>query len=172
MHLEGKGNARQCSILKQMWGLAQYHWDGEFHPRGTKAHEDKQAMLKSRRSKEVQFLINPYVPPRLKDEGMYPGQVRDAKALASADARLVEMGFQSVTVEGVRSYIKETSNAAVYADPRKKGAISFTVALKPIRNDLRRWESRRIPLHRFGVPDGWKRDLERKLDETVAEAVK
>lgn len=172
MHLEGKGNARQCSILKQMWGLAQYHWDGEFHPRGTKAHEDMQAQLKLRRSKEVQFLVNPYLPPRLNNEGMYPGQVRDAKALASADARLAEMGFQSEKVAGVRSYIKETSNAAVYADPRKKGAISFTVALKPIRNDLRRWESRRIPLHHFGVPDGWKRDLERKLDEMFAEAVK
>lgn len=172
MHLEGKGNARQCSILKQMWGLAQYHWDGTFHPRGTKAHEDMQAQLKLRRNKEVQFLVSPYLPPRLNNEGMYPGQVRDAKSLAATETRLAAMGFQSSTQERVRSYTKETANAVVYADPRKQRAISFTVVLKPVRSELRRWESRRVPVRHFGMPDSWKRDLEKKLDEAFSEAVK
>lgn len=172
MHLQGKGNARQCSAMKAALALARSHWDDKFHPRWSPEHEAAQAKVKARRGKEIQYLISPHVAPRLLDEGLYPGQVRSLEGLNWAETRLVELGFQSSTKAKVRAYILETPNAAVYADPRQTGAISFAVLLKPIQEGLRRWEIRRIPVGGFRIPDGWKKDLESKLEAAIAASVK
>ncbi|WP_431107551.1 hypothetical protein [Variovorax paradoxus] len=172
MHLQGKGNARQCSAMRAAFGLARSHWDEKFHPRWSPEHEAAQAKVKARRGKEIQYLISPHVAPRLVDEGMYPGQVRDAESLAWAEARLVELGFQYQAETRVRAYIRETPNACVYADPRQSGSISFAVLLKPIQKGLSRSEGRRVPIGSFRILDGRKKDLENKFAAEVASAVK
>jgi hypothetical protein len=118
MHLQGKGNARQCFAMKAGEGLARSQWDRKFHPRWSPEHEAMQAKLKLRRSKEAHYLISPHVAPRLLDEDLYPGQVRSSESLAWAEARFAELGFQVSMKTKVRAYTWETSSAVAYADPR------------------------------------------------------
>lgn len=172
MHLQGKGNAARCSIIKMALGLARHDWDERFHPPLSREHEALQAELKARRAKELQYLINPYVMPFLIDEfGRYT-PTRSAAAIELAEQRLTEMGFLATTKGRVRTYTKETQNAVAYADPRVARAIAFAVVLKPIQDGLQRWEIRRIPVEHFSIPDGWKKGLEKKVDEAIDAAVK
>lgn len=172
MHLQGKGKAHQCSVMRAAEGMARSYWDGKFHPRWSPEHEAMQVKLRQRRGKEIQYLISPYVAPRLLDEGLYLGQVRSPESLIWAEARLADLGFQASTKSKVRAYTREALNAVVYADLRQTKEISFTVLLKPIREGLRRWEIRQLPVGSFRILDGWKNDLEGKVEAAIAASVK
>lgn len=172
MHLEGKVNSRQCPVVEAARGLAEEDWDQKFGTRGAE-RDARRLQTEARRRSEPQYLIHPYLPARLSDEGpsMFE-RPRDAKALELAVSRLSAMGFRATKNGRLRAYTKETPNAAVYADPRMDRFISYLVFLKPVEEELDFWEQRRVPSRAFRIPDTRVNDLEQFVDREIAKAVR
>ena len=172
MHLEGSGNARQCPVITAACGLADSHWDDEFGERGSAARAQFELAQEERRSKETQYLVNPYLPARLVDEGLRYRSIRDVDGLAWASERLAAMGFVRSLSKKVVSYVKPTPNSLVYADPRRQGVLQFAVLLKPTVDGLNQWQKRKVPVHRFEMADSRRHDLEKTCDDSIASAVR
>lgn len=172
MHLEGKVNSRQCPVVEAARGLAEGSWTRDFGERGAARHAHDLAK-QSRRRTETQYLIHPYKAARLLDEGRSMAQqVRDAAGIDWAVERLLGLGFRITRGQRLRAFTKETGNAAVYADPRMKGAIAFVAVLKPLNDELSYMQRRRAPFRQFQISDARKHGVEQVLDREIAEAVR
>ena len=75
-HIEGTHEVRQCCVIGAALGIAEFHWDRTFGPRGSEARETRHKTLEARREKEVQFKVHPHAPARLLDEGLWKWEVR------------------------------------------------------------------------------------------------
>ena len=124
-----------------------------------------------RRTTEILWRVD-QDEPRLSDEGIFLSlglrELRDKESLAFAEDRLTRLGFKRTIDANVRSYIQETDDFIVYADPRARGRIEFRVYSK-------KKKPRRLfgLLHTsFDLQDRWKNDLtgeyKAKLDEAVS----
>jgi len=127
--------------------------------------------MEKRRSKELQYLIHPYRPARLIDEGRFLGKQRDPSGLALAEAKLKDLGFKKEIDRKVVSFTREYPRAVVYADHRNDGGLHFVIAPKPLDLNAQQWEVWNRPVKTYRLPDRWKNDLAKKLDEAVDAAV-
>lgn len=171
-HLRGHGNAQQCEFTRLFLAAAHRDWAERFGgPGGSVARDQYERQMETRRGEEVQFQVNPYRSARLIDEGCYAGLVRKPPGMTWAEARLKAMGFKKTVDRKVVSFIKEYPRAVVYADPRKEGGLDFVIAAKPLDLNKPRWSIWSRPVKTYFVPDRWKNDLVKKLDDAVDAAV-
>ncbi len=171
-HFQGKGSARKCDVVEAAHGLAEDYWDSTFHPRGSAERDVFVAKIEARRPKEPLFVVHPYQPPRLIDEGPRAHQAREKEGLAWAQSRLSTLGFQVRREANRIAFTREAPNAVAYADPRKTGAISIQVFLKPLADTLTFWEGRRVASRTFAIADSRKHGLESQVEKAIADAVR
>jgi hypothetical protein len=170
-HFEGRGRVHRCPVIEAARGLAEVHWDLTFFPRNSEERKALVAKIEARRRQETLFLVHPYQPPRLIDEGLSPHQVRDKDGLEWAYARLMAIGFNVTREENLSACTREAPNAIAYADPRKTGAISVRVFLRPVSETLSYWERRQVSAQVFTIADTRKHGLENYVENAVARAV-
>jgi len=80
-----------------------------------------------------------------------------------AEVCLASLGFETRIEKNVKSYISESDNFVVYADPRASGGIEFRAYMKrPARNE---------PTYRsFMLKDNWKNDILGKYECRLTQA--
>ncbi len=128
---------------------------------------EKQKRIIQRKKTEILYKIAPNRESELIDEGIGFGAVpRNADELAWAENRLVDLGFQISREANIKSYISEQESFVVYADPRAKGEIKFTVNKKPLSKSSRK----RFWGNSFSLKDNWKNDIRGKYESRVAQA--
>lgn len=171
-HFEGRGRVHRCSVIEAARGLAEVHWDLTFFPRNSEERKAFVAKIEARRRQETLFLVHPYQAPRLLDEGLSSHQARDEEGLEWANARLMSLGFKVTHEANVSACTRGTANAVAYADPRRKGAVSFQVLLKPVSDTLPYWERRRVASRTFAIADTREHGLEGQVEKNIADAVR
>ena len=167
-HLTGFGNTQQCVVMLAAFALERGRRHRLFDEIEREEWAQETAAKALRRTTETVYQTAPDVAPELLDEGIYLG-VRDATAMAFAEKRLAELGFQSKTEGKVKSYTLERDTFVVYADPREQGRIDFAVFKKPLPKPSRRPRVRVYP--RFHILDAWKNNLREKFETRLADAV-
>lgn len=148
-HLFGRGNGERCPVFGVTMRLARDFWHERFYER-------EKAQKLARQLSETLYKTSPYQSPQLVDEGLY-GTSRSVEDLTWAEGRLTILGFEIINEANVRSYISDLDQFVVYADPRPKGEIRFTVHSKPL--------SRYGPKHPIGflsLRDRCKNDIRGK----------
>lgn len=169
-HLIGWGNIRQCSILDATMRLAREYWDEKFHEAELAEEQAKQAALAARKKSETLYRVSPHNEPDLAD-ATFRSEVRDPEGMLWAEGRLKSLGFQ-VRIDGmIKTYLDERPDFVVYADPRLKGEIKFTVFKLPLKKK-RRHGPNWSPDPYFRLSDSWKNDLPQKYETRVQGAVK
>jgi hypothetical protein len=128
----------------------------------SKWDEAEEARINERRKSEILFVISYGSSPKLIDEGLYGEHVRTPDSLASAEKRLVEMGFSLHSDGHVKSYTFDRDNFLVFADPRAEGYIEFLIYKKPLPKSGHRLSNG--DFHRLRVYDTWKRNLREKFE--------
>jgi len=153
-------------------GLARSRWASLFYPAGSPQRFELERILEVRRRSELQYLVDPCKAPRLIDEDIGMRAPRDAVSYKWAQERLSALGFEQKKVGNICSFTKEITDAIIFCDPRRKDALHFFIALKPVNLDLPLNELRRIATVRYAIPDKWKHGLSEKLDAAILNAVK
>lgn len=172
-HLLGDGGSHLCHVVQAAVGLAEHYWDDEFGPRGSAKRDQFEREIVARKKKEVLFRTAPYSEPQLLNSSRrFQAATRDSDGIKWAEGRLVEMGFQIETSMRVRSYTREHGNAVVFADPTRKGIISFITLLKPppIANGF--CIRPPVPVSHFSMRDTRKHGLREACDKAIVEAVR
>ena len=165
-HLVGYGNTHQCRVFEAAEKLARNHWHDEFSAAEKAEAIEKQKHTIQRRKTEILYKIAPNREPELIDEGF--GIVpRSDDEMAWAENRLVDLGFQISCETNIKSYINEQESLVVYADPRAKGEIKFTVYKKPLSKSNRK----RYWGNSFSLKDNWKNDIRGKYESRVTQAI-
>jgi hypothetical protein len=167
-YLVGYGNTHQCRVFEAAQKLARNHWHDEFSAAEKAEAIEKQKRIIQRKKTEILYKIAPIREPELIDEGIGFGTApRSDDEMAWAENRLVDLGFQISCEANIKSYIKEQESLIVYADPRAKGEIKFTVYKKPLSksNRKRYWNNS------FSLKDNWKNDIRGKYESRVAQAI-
>ena len=171
-HLVGWGSMRQCSVLAAAMKLARQYWDGRFSEAEHETWARDTAERQQRRPTETLYLIAPDRDPELIDEGVSFGKTqRDEAQLRWAEDRLTSLGFTINTDGRVKSYVNETADYAVFADPRMTGEIQFTVYRLPLPKKTRSQQPRFRFAPSFRIADSWKNDLPAKFRTRVAKAL-
>jgi len=167
-HLVGYGNTNQCRVFKAAERLARNYWHDEFSAIEEANAIEKKKRIIQRKKAEILYKTAPNSEPELKDEGIGFGTVpRNDDELAWAENRLVDLGFQIICDANIKSYISEQDSLVVYADPRAKGEIRFTVYKKPLSKNNRK----RFWGNSFSLKDNWKNDIRGKYESRVAQAI-
>jgi hypothetical protein len=171
-HLLGWGSIRRCVVTEAAFGLARYHWQGQFGKAEAAEQARRQALVKERKKSERQYRTAPDRSPELIDEGLAHRAVpRDEMQLKWAEDRLRELGFRIGSESNVTTYTREHGELIVYADPRACGEISFTVYRKaPAGRRGRRLSARRGLVRWFALKDAWKHDIREKYECRVSVA--
>jgi hypothetical protein len=134
-HLVGWGNVRQCDVTAAVMALARAYWDDKFGAAERAEETEKQALVANRKKTETLYVIDPTGEPQLIDEGLgflaFGDTARSESELSWAEQRLSDLGFQTSHEGNVRCYTSERGDFVVYADPRVKGKITFSVFKKP-----------------------------------------
>lgn len=172
-HLVGwGGRANQCVVLSTAIRLANDHWNGKFKETELREQAQKGALEQARKATETLFLVNPYGPPELSDaQTGFGAKARTVQELDWAESRLAELGFLRKEDTRVRSYVKEGTDFAVFADPRRLGEISFAVYRLPLPKRRPQGARYFTALQQFRIPDSWKNDLKSKYEKRVLEAI-
>lgn len=92
--------------------------------------------------------------------------------MAWAEKRVAELGFQVKQEGRIKSYTLEMEGFVVYADPRDRRRIEFSVLKKPLPKPRRRRGPVLRMFPRFHILDSWKNDIRGKFKKRLAEAVK
>jgi hypothetical protein len=152
--------------------LARDYWHDKFHAAEEAAEAEKQARTAQRKRSEMLFQARPDRDPQLIDEEIgYGATPRNDSELAWAEQRLVDLGFQITSEANVKSYVSEHEDFVVYADPRTKGEITFTVYKKPLPKRGRVPRIRKNFLNYFRLMDSWKNDIREKYEARLAKAI-
>jgi len=162
-HLVGWGNTHQCGIFKVALDLARDYWYDKFHEKAVDAEKEKSERTLSRRKTETLYCVAPDLDPELIDEGIgYGVQARNETEMVWAEQRLADLGFSIIFEANFKTYLSDQADFVVYADPRKKGEIKFTVYKKPLPKKGRGSRSRPWAWNSFELRDNWKHDLSGK----------
>lgn len=172
-HLTGWGNTRQCDVTLAAFALAREWAREEFREIQRREKAEADARLAGRRATEILYQTGPHREPELFGGQYLWRRPRDPTSLASAEARLQELGFKITLHERIKTYTQEHYGVIVYADPREEGRIQFFVyrfpSPPPARKSTR--EPHFTPLAQFLLQDAWKRDLQKKYATRLARAV-
>jgi len=169
-HLVGYGRAHQCSVMDAVLKLARDHWHEKFHASDEAERAQARAVLEDRRNSETLYRLAPSDKPVLLDEGLtYSWRpARDDNELSWAETRLAALGFKVLMEGRIKAYVKEHGEFVVYADPRPKGEIVFSLHMTGPKTKKRpRWIR-----PTFSIRDAWKNDLHDKYENRCSQAIK
>jgi hypothetical protein len=156
-HLSGWGRFRQCQIIDTTMLLATDHWDKLFRESDLEEKKVKQAELSARMKVETLYRVSPFGEAELANS-KYRKEVRDADGMLWAEDRLNSLGFQIVNEDRTKSYVNERLDVVVYADPRFRGGIDFSVYMLPLyKKPGLRATGEMVPP--FRITDNLKNDL-------------
>jgi hypothetical protein len=171
-HLVGWGSMRQCSVLAAAMKIARRYWDSEFSEAEHETWARDTTERQQRRTTETLYLVAPDGDPELIDEQQYFSKLpRDEPQMRWAEDRLTSLGFTINTDGRVKSYVHETADYAVFADPRMNGEIQFTVYRLPLPKKTRGRQPRVRVARSFRIADSWKNDLVGKFRDRVFRAL-
>lgn len=166
-HLSGRGNLYKCPIMGTTMLLATKHWDEQFREAELAEKKITQAELTARLKVETLYKVGPFGEAELANSKFLKG-ARDAEGMLWAEDRLKSLGFQIVKEDRTKAYINERTDVVVYADPRIRGEIGFSVYMLPLNTKPgRRVHQELTP--RFRMFDSWKNDLLRKYEFRITQ---
>jgi hypothetical protein len=167
--LTGWGESYECTVVAAASALARDYWNAKFSPTEQEEHAKTAELLAKRRASESLFAISPGKSSYLFDEDLCGGAPRTKEEMAWAEQRLSGLGFRTVVVDRVTSYIDEHEQYVVYADPRAKGRIDFAVYLWRLPKKAGAKSSVRA-IGTYRIPDAWKNNLVEKYQKWVGDA--
>lgn len=147
-HLVGWGD-QECPVFAIAMRLARDAWHEKFH----KQEEAEKRKMEARRRRETVYKTGPSQSPELIDKLSSWQRARRPDELAWAEKRLATLGFKIASDGSVKSYIDERDHFVVYADPRAKNRIGFSVYEKSVAT------GHNPPIISFSLLDSWKHDL-------------
>jgi hypothetical protein len=152
--------------------LACDYWHDKFYAATQAEEAQKRARIAERKQSETLYRIAPDREPELIDEGIgYRATARNENELAWAERRLVDLGFQIICEERIKSYTSEHEDFVVYADPRANGEITFRAYKKPLPRQSRVRRIRTGAFNFFRLMDSWKNDIRGKYQTRLAKAI-
>jgi hypothetical protein len=156
-HLSGWGRFRQCQIIDTTMLLATEYWDKRFRESDLEELKVKQAVLSARLKVETLYRVSPFGEAELANSNCLK-EARDADGMLWVEDRLNSLGFQIVNEDRTKSYLNERLDVVVYADPRFRGGIDFSVYRLPLykKPGLRATGEMAPP---FRITDNLKNDL-------------
>ena len=110
--------------------------------------------------------MNP-TSPALIDEGIPFDNFRNVDEIAWVEDRLLALGFKIDLDLNVKSYTRESDTFMVYADPRRKYQIEFSIYLKQVAQG--RAER---PIIGFGLSDYWTNSIEQKYQNRLLKTIR
>lgn len=163
-HLIGWGNENnQCIVFGAAMNLARDHWGERFRE---KQAEEAASIARERRRSEIVYKIDAKKSPVLIDEGIR-FDFRSVDDMAWAEDRLLALGFNIDLERNVKSYTSESDTFIVYADPRRKYQIEFSIYLKQCA------QVRAEPLiGYFGLSDYWTNSIEQKYQNRLLKTIR
>jgi hypothetical protein len=160
-HLIGWGN-NQCLVFGAAMNLARDHWGERFRE---KQAEEAARIARERRMSEILYKIDAKKSPVLIDEGIR-FDFRSVADMAWAEDRLLALGFNIDLERNVKSYTSESDTFIVYADPRRKYQIEFSIYLKQCA------QVRTEPLiGYFGLSDYWTNSIGQKYQKCLLRTI-
>lgn len=168
-HLTGWGRVSQCTVMATVMKLAREHWNRKFHEVELEEEKVKHVKLAARLNSETLYKVSPFGEPVLASSDSL-SEARNEADLAWAEERLKSLGFKVMNEGRVRTYLDEHADYVVYADPRMKGDIKFTVHKLPFKKRSRR--TNLIFGGYFRLADSWKNELPQKYAKRLEEALK
>jgi hypothetical protein len=170
-HLTGSG-ANQCVVTEAASKLAHDHWHSKFRETEQREESERAMLLASRKKTETLYKVALDRGPLLIDEQLwYDTVIRNEEEMVWAEQRLIDLGFRINIQDRIKSYIDEQETYLVYADPRVKGQITFTIYKGPLPTKSETMRTRSRALQRFRIPDNWKNDLRGKYHQRVMQAL-
>jgi hypothetical protein len=163
-HLIGWGDENNhCIVFGAAMNLARDHWGDRFRE---KQAEEAARIARERRRSEILYKIDAKKSPVLIDEGIR-FDFRSVDDMAWAEDRLLALGFKIDLDRNVKSYTSESDTFIVYADPRRKYQIEFSIYLK-------QFEQVRAepPIGYFGLSDHWKNSIEQKYQNRLLKTIR
>ena len=159
-HLIGWGDeSNQCIVFGAAMSLARDHWGERFRE---KQADEAASIARERRRSETLYKIDPYRSPALIDEGIPFDNFRSVDEIAWVEDRLLALGFKIDLDLNVKSYTRESGTFMVYADPRRKYQIEFSIYLKQFAQG--RAER---PIGYFGLSDYWTNSIDQKYQKRL-----
>ena len=170
-HLVGWGNTHQCDVTLAAFELASDWAERKFRETELQQEAEARAKIAARKATETLYQTGPNLEPELLGEQYQWRPVRNQESLAWAEERLEELGFKKTLQGSVKCYTQEHARAIVYADPREEGRIEFLVYQfpPPPRKSRRQPDFQTRPS--FILMDNWKRDLQKKYSDRLAQAL-
>lgn len=166
-HLTATYRARECRVMEVVRKLARAYWDEKFRETDEADKAAEKASMADRRAKETLYRLAPAEPPRLVDEGLY-GALHERRTEAELDwaaRRLEQLSFATVRNGSEVAFVDDRDNLVVYADPRVKGRITFSVFKKPLP---KRGSFKQCHYSRFFISDRWKHGIKEKYENRLA----
>ena len=164
-HLIGWGNENnQCTVFGAAMSLARDHWGERFRE---KQAEEAASIARERKRSETLYKIDPYRSPALIDEGIPFDNFRSVDEIAWVEDRLLALGFKIDLDLNVKSFTRESDTFMVYADPRRKYQIEFSIYLKQFAQG--RAER---PIGYFGLSDYWKNSIDQKYQNRLLKTIR
>jgi hypothetical protein len=149
--------------------LSEAYFYRRFAEAEKKELQEQLLSIQNRKKTELLYLVNPHTEPCLFDELPSYIEAREQPHLAWAEQRLTELGFVISTEKNVRQYMLDFTDFNVFADPREKGKITFSVYKTPISKRKRSWKG---PSYQsFSLQDNWKRSIQQKFQQMLLSAV-
>lgn len=164
-HLIGWGDEKnQCIVFGAAMSLARDHSGERFRE---KQAEEAASIARERRRSETLYKIDPNTSPALIDEGIPFSSFRGVAEMAWAEDRLLALGFKIDLDLNVKSYTSESDTVIVYADPRRKYQIEFSI----YRKQFAQGRAER-PIGYFGLSDYWKNSIDQKYQSRLLETIR
>jgi hypothetical protein len=169
-HLSGWGNTRQCAVTREAFAYASYCLrDKIFESERAETEANERTLVKRRKSERL-FITDPSQSPRLSNESLAgyfddPNDYRDTDGMVFAEQRLRALGFEIETKGRVTTYKFTSDELIVFADPRKKGRITFLVFIEHPKRNKRDYFTTS-----FYLLDSWKNELPRKFMDHLEHA--
>ena len=168
----GSGTANRCVVTKAAYELARDYWNSEFSETDQLEKAERTKLLVNRKKIETLYVLEPDREPVLIDELFWhSSDIRNEEEMAWVEQRLIDLGFEIVIQDRIKTYIDKQDTCIVYADPRAKGQIYFTVYKRLIPNKPEKLPTYRRMLQSFRIADNWKNDLRGKYHQRVEQAL-
>jgi hypothetical protein len=160
-HLTGSHNTIGCPVIDAIYWWYLESADFKFLEQETQENLLALEELEVRRRTETLYTVHPDDPPKLIDEGY--GETRSKEELEWAEERLTSLGF-SILVDGnVKTYLWESDELKIYADPRIKKNI--TMIIFPQRGR----KKHRAGYGRFVFQDRFRNKLVEQFEKLIEE---